>query len=60
MTSSFAIPMPTTHKVTLELELHPWTVLVDVGGIWSGAHKVGETFQIAERRGGVHDDSTMR
>jgi hypothetical protein len=46
--SSFAVPVPPTRKATIHLtaDRGPWTL--DLGGIWSGSTKEGETFQIAD------------
>lgn len=52
-TSSFAIPLPPTRKATLQVAASRGPILVEVGGIWSGSTKVGETFQIAEETAGA-------
>jgi hypothetical protein len=51
-TSSNAIPLPPVRKATLHLETKrgPWGI--EVGGIWSGENKVGESFQIVEGNAG--------
>jgi beta-galactosidase len=46
--SSFAIPLPPTRKFTLHLATRAGPFDVDLGGIWSGSTKEGETFQIAD------------
>lgn len=51
LTSSFAVPSPPTRRATLTLAKDFGRVGIDVGGIWSGATKVDDTFQIAERSG---------
>lgn len=52
--SSFAIPLPPTVKTTLHLETQVGLLGVEVGGIWSGSTKVGETFQIADGEPGSY------
>jgi len=47
--SSAAIPQPPTHKTTLQVTTRRGPVVFEVGGIWSGADKVGDYFQVAER-----------
>jgi beta-galactosidase len=46
--SSFAIPLPPTRKFTLHLATRTGPFDVELGGIWSGSTKEGETFQIAD------------
>ncbi len=46
--SSFAIPLPPTRKLTLNLNTIRGPFTLDLGGIWSGSTKEGETFQIAQ------------
>ena len=46
--SSFAIPTPPTRKATIHIATSRGPVGIEVGGIWSGDTKVGDTFQIAE------------
>jgi hypothetical protein len=45
-TSSFAIPLPPTQKATVHIASNIGKLGVEVGGIWSGANRLGETFQI--------------
>jgi len=45
-TSSFAIPLPPTEKATLHIASEVGNLGFEVGGIWSGANRLGETFQI--------------
>lgn len=47
VTSSNAVPVPPTRRATLVLESRRGPFNVEVGGIWSGSTKRGETFQIA-------------
>jgi len=46
--SSMAIPLPPTRKATLHVAASRGRLGVELGGIWSGANKVGETFQYVE------------
>jgi hypothetical protein len=50
-TSSIAVPLPETRKVSLQLATRLGPFGVEVGGLWSGEPKVGEKFQIAEEAG---------
>ena len=56
VTSSFAIPLPKNRKAALSVATNRWPVGVELGGIWSGEPRVGETFQIYEN-GRVLGDS---
>lgn len=47
--SSNAVPLPPTRKTTLALATQQGAMKIEVGGIWSGASKVGQLFQIAEK-----------
>ncbi len=49
VSSSFAVPVPATRKATLALEHAHGPFGFEVGGIWSGGNKAGQTFQIANR-----------
>jgi hypothetical protein len=49
VSSSAAIPVPPTHKTTLHLRHDRGLFVYEVGGIWSGADKVGQRFQVAEK-----------
>ncbi len=44
--SSFAIPVPPTRRATLHLATKYGIFGFEVGGIWSGSTKEGETFQV--------------
>jgi len=44
--SSFAIPNRPTRRATLHLKTEVGKVGVELGGIWSGQPRVGETFQL--------------
>lgn len=46
--SSFAVPLPPTRRATLHLASKYGVFGLEVGGIWSGSTKKGETFQIAD------------
>ncbi len=46
--NSSAVPLPPTHKTTLQLKSSRGPFVIEVGGIWSGANKVGDVFQVAD------------
>ncbi|MCU0646043.1 MAG: glycosidase, partial [bacterium] len=46
--SSFAIPAPPTRRATVHVETEFKGVGIEVGGIWAGQPRVGETFQIVD------------
>lgn len=46
--SSFAIPLPPTRRVTLHIKRQIGSLGFEVGGIWAGQPRVGETFQIID------------
>jgi hypothetical protein len=46
--SSFAIPMPQTRRGTLDIKTKLGPLGIDIGGIWSGQRRVGETFQLVD------------
>lgn len=48
VTSSVAVPLPPTRKATLVLATSRGPVSLELGGIWSGANKVGDTFEVTE------------
>jgi hypothetical protein len=48
VTSSIAVPLPSTRKATVMLATGRGPVTVEVGGIWSGSTKVGDKFNITE------------
>ncbi|MBN1827001.1 MAG: glycosidase [Candidatus Eisenbacteria bacterium] len=47
-TSSIAVPLPETRKLSLQFATSLGPFGVEAGGLWSGNTKVGEQFQIAE------------
>jgi hypothetical protein len=47
-TTSFVIPLPPTRRATLYAKTNWGPIGIELGGIWAGSTKVGETFQIAE------------
>jgi hypothetical protein len=49
------VPVPPTKKATLHLETTRGNLGVELGGIWSGATKVDEVFQIAEGTSGNYE-----
>ncbi len=53
--SSFAVPVPPTRKATLHMEATRGPFTLDLGGIWSGSTKEGQTFQIAEGSSGNYE-----
>ena len=57
VTSSFAIPTPPTRRATLHMATQWRGVDVDVGGIWGGSPRVGETFQVV--RGEVGNQQVL-
>lgn len=46
--SSFAIPLPQTRRASLDLKTTLGKLVIDLGGIWSGQPRIGETFQIVD------------
>ncbi len=46
--SSFAIPLPPTRTATLHVATTMGPLGVELGGIWSGATKVGQPFQLVQ------------
>ncbi|KAA3658752.1 MAG: glycosidase [Calditrichaeota bacterium] len=52
--SSFAVPLPPTRKATLHLETARGPFTFEIGGIWSGSNKVGDTFQIVDGEEGAY------
>ena len=48
-TSSIAVPVPPTRKGTIYLSTTEGPFVVEMGGIWSGNTKIGDTFQVAEK-----------
>ncbi len=53
--SSYALPTPKTRKATLYVKRKLGPLGVELGGIWSGQPRVGETFQMYED-GKVYQD----
>ncbi len=49
--SSFAVPSPPTRRATLHIATKLGGLGVDIGGIWAGQPRVGETFQIVDGKG---------
>jgi hypothetical protein len=57
--SSFAIPSPPTRRATLHIKRQMGPVGIELGGIWAGQPRVGETFQLVEGETGnntVYED----
>lgn len=57
--SSFAIPSPPTRRATLHIKRQMGPVGIEIGGIWAGQPRVGETFQLVEGETGnytVYED----
>ncbi len=48
-TSSFAVPTPESRKATLSIATSRGPFGIEVGGIWSGNPRVGETFQLIKQ-----------
>ena len=46
--SSFAVPSPPTRRATLHIARKAGPVGFELGGIWAGQPRVGETFQIVD------------
>jgi hypothetical protein len=44
--SSIAIPLPKTRKATVHLQTQRGPFTIEVGGIWSGDNKEGQTYQV--------------
>jgi hypothetical protein len=55
VTSSFAIPLPPINRATLQLKTARGPFGLELGGIYSGAKKIDEPFQVAEREGDSYD-----
>ncbi|MCB9284711.1 MAG: glycosidase [Lewinellaceae bacterium] len=49
--SSFAVPIPPVRRATLHIERKMGPLGLEVGGIWGGQTRVGETFQIVDQEG---------
>ena len=52
LNASIAIPVPETRKVSLQVETQKGPLRIELGALWSGAPKVGETFQVEEQTAG--------
>ena len=50
--SSFAIPSPPTRRTTVHLKRKINNMALEIGGIWGGQPRVGETFQYVEGEAG--------
>ncbi|HDS01499.1 MAG TPA: hypothetical protein ENO07_05710 [candidate division Zixibacteria bacterium] len=50
--SSVAIPLPKTRKATIHLETQTGPFKIEIGGIWSGENKSGQTYQLVEGESG--------
>jgi len=50
--STIAIPLPATRKVTLHVETQRGPFTFEVGGIWSGNNKVGQSYQLVRHESG--------
>ena len=60
--SSFAVPIPPNRRATLHIKRQMGPFGLELGGIWSGQTRVGETFQIADGEKGdyrVYQDVTQ-
>lgn len=53
--SSFAIPAPPTRRATIHLETQLRALGIELGGIWAGEPRVGETFQIVDGTSGNYN-----
>ncbi|MRR21403.1 glycosidase [bacterium] len=57
--SSFAIPSPPTRRATLQIKRTFGKLGIEVGGIWAGQPRIGETFQLVDGEEGnytVYED----
>jgi hypothetical protein len=57
--SSFAIPSPPTRRTTLHIKRTFGSFRIEVGGIWAGQPRIGETFQLVDGESGnytVYED----
>mgnify|MGYP006283244021 CR=1 FL=1 len=52
--SSFAIPSPPTRRVTLHVQKDFGYLGVEMGGIWAGQPRIGETFQLVDGEPGSY------
>jgi beta-galactosidase len=53
--SSTAVPLPPTRKVTLDLKTNRGPAAIELGGIWAGDNKRGQSFQVAHWNGAGYD-----
>ncbi len=57
--SSFAIPLPPTRRATLHIKRTFGNLGIEIGGIWAGQPRIGETFQLVNGEEGnytVYED----
>lgn len=47
-TSSFAVPIPQTRRATLAIAREVGPMAIEAGGIWAGATRVGQRFQLVD------------
>lgn len=47
-TSSIAVPIPQTDRATIHVKTQRGPATLEVGGIWSGGNKDGQTFQVVD------------
>ena len=52
--SSFAIPVPATRTATLHMTATRGSTILDIGGIWSGSTKEGQSFQVVDGESGSY------
>ena len=52
--SSFAIPSPPTRRATLHVKKAFGKLGIEVGGIWAGQPRIGETFQLVDGEEGAY------
>lgn len=53
-TSSVAVPLPKTRTATLALETVRGPLNIELGGIWSGSNKIGDSLQFVEKFGDTY------
>ena len=53
-TSSFAVPIPQTRRATLAIATTRGAMNLEAGGIWAGATRVGQLFQLADGEPGSY------
>jgi len=52
VSSSIAIPLPETRKAALQVAASRGALDVELGALWSGSPRVGESFQLVDERDG--------